>query len=198
MDLVPIFEFAPEWVGAATGVVAMARRRRSDDYFTELRAAGITPEQLLEAVQQSERLGDLLIDATDTAIGCEDLQRRRLLARALAAGIEAGVPIDDAQFFIRSLAVVDPIHMKLLGLIATRGEVSTPQMEQVWPEATTFLKPMRAALDREGIIEDMTLGVQNAYATGSWGLTEYGHRFIDFVRDSGVAIDWNTEPPDLN
>ncbi len=57
-------------------------------------------------------------------------------------------------------------------------------MVNQWPEEAEMLNPMRAPLDWEGLIEDISLDVSNSYATGSWALTDYGHRFLPFVQSA--------------
>jgi hypothetical protein len=193
-NLVPFLGSLPEWASAATGAIALYQTRRVTQFFDELQAAGLDADTLIETVEQAERYGDLLLEAAAGAAQCEDEQRRLLLARAFASGIEGGVGIDDAQFFIRTMRQVEPIHMKLLRGISQRAGSSMQQLETVWPEAASMLKPMRSVLDREGLIEDESLGIANSYATGSWVLTDYGHRFLDFVVDSGVEFEWLPPP----
>jgi hypothetical protein len=189
-DLVPFMGSLPDWAAAATGLIALHRTHRVEHFFNELNAAGLNAENLADAVRQSQRLGDLLLEAANGSAGCEDEQRRVLLARAFASGVEGGVEIDDAQFFIRAMRNVEPIHMKLLRLISELAGPSSQRLEAAWSEAAPMIGPMRAVLDREGLVEDVTLGISNAYATGSWALTGYGHRFLDFVLGSGVQFDW--------
>jgi hypothetical protein len=189
-SLVPLAGSAPEWIGASLSVIALRRSSRVKDFLDELLAAGVTSERLVTAVEQSEILGDLLHEAANAAAECSDEQRRKLLARALVAGIEGGVELDDARFFTRTMRQVDPVHMKLLGLVSVHQPLSSQEMGRAWPDAQSMIKPMRARLNREGLIEDMSLGVTNAFASGSWGLTDYGHRFLNFVLGSGVEVEW--------
>lgn len=62
--------------------------------------------------------------------------------------------------------------------------LSAQDMVNQWPEEAEMLNPMRAPLDWEGLIEDISLDVSNSYATGSWALTDYGHRFLPFVQSA--------------
>jgi hypothetical protein len=186
MDLIPLIGSAPEWASTAIAVLATRQKSRVTDFFDQLVELGITPERLSDAVAQAERLGDLLTESAETAGRCPDAERRRLLALAVVSGVEDSVPIDDLQFFTRAMREVSPIHMKLLGLIASKTELSTQDMALQWPEASEMLNPMRALLDREGLIEDISLGVSNSYATGSWALTPYGHRFMQFVQSGAT------------
>jgi hypothetical protein len=156
VDLTPLVGNVPEWAGATAALIGLRRKSRIKEFFDEMVASGLTPERLARAVSESERLGDLLFEASNISAVCEDQQRRILLARAVAQGIEEGISIDDAQFFIHAIREVNPVHMKLLSMVAARGGVSSQQMEIAWPEAVGVLKPIRALLDREGLIEDVS------------------------------------------
>lgn len=183
MNIVPYLGNLPENLSLVFSGVALHRARRVADFDSQLFAStGITPDRLKQAVDQSERIGDLLVAAVVVAAGCEDRERRRWLARAVVEGIEDGVSIDDAQLFVQTMRDVGPLHMRLLALIPQSGGcMSIQQMGLAWPDAVGTLEPLKALLDREGLIEDMGLGVDNVFGTGSWGLTPYGHRFLTFV-----------------
>ena len=75
--------------------------------------------------------------------------------------------------------------MKLLRLTSELAGPSSQRLETAWPEAAPMLRPMRTVL-----VEDVTLGISNSYATGSWAVTDYGHRFLNFVLGSGAEIEW--------
>lgn len=194
MDLTPIAGNIPAWISAGLAGYSLKKSSRAEQFFLELQAAGLDAKKIADAVSQAERFGDLLEDATEVALRSTDGDRRTILARAYAAGIEGGLAIDDLQFFIRTMREVDPIHMKLLRAIQQRGSVSDQQLLVAWPEAASMLKPMRALLDREGLIEDVSLGISTSYATGSWSITDYGHRFLTFVMECPTAIDWLPAP----
>lgn len=188
VDIVPYLGNLPENLSLVFSGVALHRTRRVADFDAQLfGSTGITPDRLKQAVGQSERLGDLLVAAVVVAAGCEDRERRRWLARAVVEGIEDGVSIDDAQLFVQTMRDVGPLHMRLLALIPQSGGCMTiQQMELAWPDAVGTLEPLKALLNREGLIEDMELGMGNVLATGAWGLTRYGHRFLDFVNTAEI------------
>ena len=108
---VEVAEHREDFVDRAASVVALKRSSRVNDFADELIATGLTADRIVDAVKQAERFGDLLLEAASTAAECPDEQRRKLLARAFAAGIEENVTIDDSQFFIRTMRQVEPIHM---------------------------------------------------------------------------------------
>lgn len=187
---------------ALRSTIASKRVSRAADFAVMLEeAAGLSPDDLLRAVEQSDEHAELLATAWDAASRAPDERKRRLLARAAAQGITTdGAKIDDVPLIVRTLDELEPVHMKLLEVLRTvrvvqngslrvMGAMTTKQVVEEWPEARESVEPIMAMLIREGLVLDVSVTQEATGFGGSlWSLSPYGERFYAFiVRDDGPA-----------
>lgn len=118
----------PEWGALAVALrsmIASERVSRGADFAVMLEeAAGLSPDDLLRAVEQSHEHAELLATAWDAASRAPDERKRRLLARAAAQGLTAdGAEIDDVPLFVRTLDDLDSSERSapLPGRVLTRA-----------------------------------------------------------------------------
>jgi hypothetical protein len=192
----------PSWLAGLSGTVAAiqgigARRedsaRRWAEHFEEL--LGLTPEEVRERLAADATTAELVDEAMVTGARSVDDAKRRLLARAAVAGIKGDedVRIDDLPLFIRTLADVDAVHMKLLRLVnepmlqegkailSNSGGAPIDNLAARWPAIADTIDPLLAALQREGLIRDVSIPGSIGHSGPEWSVTPYGQRFAQFV-----------------
>jgi hypothetical protein len=107
-------------------VIVSTRRERATETLTDAaEAAGaVTPDAFLRFVadtvadeQRQELLVRVLTVAQDTAMR----DKRRALGRVLANAVaEKGTKVDDELAFVRVLADLDPVHVRILRIMSHR------------------------------------------------------------------------------
>jgi hypothetical protein len=195
----------PEWVQAAAeaGALFIALRGRwqqqAVDWAKELeRLSGMSTEELRLTVEASPELAELVSLAWEEAARTASENKRRLLAKVVAAALrgDSDALVDAAPFLLRTVIALEPAHVTLLVVIATRaapearhvpqtpGKGSRPvaasRLTRGWQASEDLLHPALATLEREGLIySEVDVG------EGSWGLRPYGMRFLAFLEEAG-------------
>jgi hypothetical protein len=197
----------PEWVQAAAeaGALYMAIRGRwqqqAIDWAKELkRLSGMTTHEVRQVVEDSPALAELVGLAWEEAARSASEDKRRLLAKVVAAALRgdaAAEDLDDLQFLLRAVIALDPAHVTLLVVIATPRAVQQAEpdervyhsvrigeMRDRWPGPPDLMSPALAALEREGLIRRRE-NFQGLVLL--WELRPYGRRFFDFLERAGEA-----------
>ena len=199
----------PEWGSDFIALTALVksmqpgRLERAEDFAKKLETAtGFTGEQIGEVLRRAEEVAELVATALDTASRAVDERKRGLLARAAAAGIlgDETVKVDQSILFVRTLDLVEVPHMKLLVLIAQEPRLYNSGAVRVtggwmhqdiltaWPGVADSLDPLVAVLQREGLIQDVSVPGAIGGVTPAWSATRYGERFVDFVATGEPTI----------
>ncbi len=121
--LAPVLE---DVIGNILGGLGTRRRERVDE--TLIDAAGElgrdTAEQLqrfVEAAVSDETYQELLARALTIAQDTSMRDKRRALGRALANALDdTGAKVDDEIAFVRDLADLDPVHIRMLKIMSRR------------------------------------------------------------------------------
>jgi len=205
-DLVSLGDL-PEWIGDGVAAIALyggirgARARRALTFCRDLEnATGFTADQLRDFLENHDELSEIAARAWDAGSRAVDERKRRLLARALAAGFvgDETVALDDVPQFVRTLDQVDPVHVKLLGVICAprtiqgltvTGAVGWELMAEAWPGILQNYDPLVALLQREGLIRDVAIG-GGGLGSGEpmWSVSNYGERFVCFVKNAEPSL----------
>jgi hypothetical protein len=196
----------PAWIGAATGAAGLylglrdRQQAQALDFAQVLeQLAGLTPEELRRTVEDNPMLAQMVDLAWEEAARTASEDKRRLLAKVVAAALRgaADAEVDALPFLLRAVMALDPGHVTLLVIVATPQKVADdgpadrlPEVDlenavgreellDRWPAADDLLDPALAALDREGLV----LGVQSLDGeTRWWALRPFGRRFFDFLQ----------------
>jgi hypothetical protein len=192
----------PEWIGgvaAAAGLyrgIGGSRAKRAVEFARLLEElTGYSPDDLRAAIEPDDHLAEIVSGAWDAASRSVDGAKRRMLARAAASGIlnDAGVRLDDLPHFVRTLADVEPIHMKLLvfigepqspegaTLLSPSGGIPRARLIDCLPAMADSLEPLLALLQRDGLIDNIAIPSAIGTISSEWGITPYGRRFVDFI-----------------
>ncbi len=202
----------PEWVTAAIaaraiyGPIGKGRERRAVQWAeTLLELTGYSPDELAEALERSEETAELVASAWTAGSRAVDDDKRRLLARAAAAGIvgDENVLIDDRPLFVHTLDEIDVLHMKLLVLVGegvrkvqgldVTGGWSHEAIIGAWPAIAGSLEPLVAVLNGAGLIYDTSASGFDGFSQPQWNVTSYGQRFAGFVRTGAPSIRPDTD-----
>lgn len=212
----------PEWAQAAVeaGALYLAVRGRwqeqAVDWAKELeRLSAMTTEELRRAVEASPALAELVGLAWEEAARTASEDKRRLLAKVIAAALrgDSDVLVDATEFLLPTVIALDPAHVALLVVIATPQvmqearpggtagmTVDRKQMTSRWRASEDLLDPALAALEREGLV-DGKRGLGGG--VGTWTLRPYGARFFHFLKEVGETDSPNSpkrtcaDSPDL-
>ena len=199
-DIIQALGNPAEWGGDVLGLASLinsimvGRRNRVVDFAREVeKQTGYTPDRIGELLEDMEDLQELIAEAMGYASRATDERKRRLLARAAAAGItgDENVRVDDRVLFVRTLDQVEVPHIKLLVLLAgvkrtvqdivVTGHWAREEILTAWPAVADSLDPLIAKLEGEALIRNTPSA--NAFGGGdAWNLTSYGARFVEFVR----------------
>lgn len=202
-DIVQSIGAGAEVFGGAMAIASYVRAGRAEraEHFTRMltELTGYSPQELGERLEGVENLQELVATAMDAASRSTDERKRRLLARAAAVGIlgDESVRVDDRVLFVRTLDGVDVPHMKLLVLltgtkrtvqnIVVTGCWSNDEIVERWPGVAESLDPLLAVLENQALVRGASSG--NVFGGSElWNLTNYGARFVDFVRAGEPTI----------
>jgi len=192
-----IFPERSQFVRAYYEDVDDRRRRRAGEFEDELlNAARCSPEELIERIVKDERIGELFERAVQEALLAADERKRRALARAVVSGLLAGdtAAIDEAQFRIRAVTILEPAHLRILFALERPGEMqgrpieqtayTSIQLGQQTGVSTELLALLLAKLAAEGLISDVSSTVESRTGAGtpSWAITGFGRRVLGPLR----------------
>jgi hypothetical protein len=86
----------------------------------------LTSRDLLEAMQEDDRVSDLFRAAVDAAMRTSDADKLKLLGRALASGaLAADAQVAEAEQLLRTASELDPVDLRAL-LLLRRTHVRRP------------------------------------------------------------------------
>lgn len=160
------------------------RRSHAEETLTDAaKSASVPIEEFLEMAVSDERSQELLARTLTIAQDTAMRDKRRALGRALAAGVGGdSARVDEELIFIRAVADLDPVHIRLLTLLAT----DTPQPHGSGPAWRTreiegrdpglreVLPVLLATLELHGLINHQGKG---------YPLTTRGQHFLSRLTD---------------
>jgi hypothetical protein len=208
------FGDVPAWIGAATGAASLylglrdRQQAQALDFAQILQElADLTPLELRQVVEDNPVIAQMVDLAWEEAARTANADKRRLLAKVVAAALrgDTDADVDALPFLLRTVMALDPGHVTLLVIIATPrkkaaavlspSDIPGPEFENAagrdelldrWAAPADLLDPALAALEREGL----TTGVQSFDGeTRWWVLRPYGRRFFDFLERVDEAAD---------
>jgi hypothetical protein len=204
---VPEWGDVPAWVqGAAeAGALYMAvrgrRQKQAIDWARILKElSGLSDEEFRRAIEDHPVIAELVGRAWEAAAETASEDKRRLLAKVVAATLrgDSDALVDDAPFLLRTVVALEPAHVALLVVIATPRldetrsanpwEVDRKEMMLRWKAPEYLLHPALAALEREGLV-DGKRGLGGG--VGHWTLHPYGTRFFQFLKEAGEVNPTN-------
>jgi hypothetical protein len=195
----------PAWIGAATGAASLyvglrnRQQQQALDFAQTLQElAGLPPLELRQVVEDNPVIAQMVDLAWQEAARAASEDKRRLLAKVVAAAMRGdadAAKVDELQFLLRTVMVLDPAHVSLLVLAMPSADkplrkrvVNRDNLRGRWPSSEALLDAALATLEREGLIaahgQDSNVTPQN------WIVGPYGRLFFDFLVRSGEA-----EPP---
>ena len=172
----------PEWIGAGAvlGPPMLKAIRRNREGWAKAwpdlveKLVSLTADQIQHILDHNPEITELAARAWEAASQSAAEEKRTLLAMAVANALthpHDNVRIDELLFITRTLTVLEPAEVRMLGRVATPrpgiGQFAntllegypTPQdLSKMWPEAADYLGPMSALLVREGLIENKAMG----------------------------------------
>lgn len=194
-DLVPAWANA---IAAAAQVylgIVGNRRKAAEEFGRLLDELLDLPAAEIEARLGRAKIAELVGDAWEAAARTSSEQKRWVFARIAVAGLRGET--DDAQvdplpLLLRTVEALDPPHIQLLVRLGTSrpgtGQLAgsflsgfwrIEELEEALPSAGRLVRPMLAALVREGLIEDRAVGTWNHQP--AYSLTDYGRDFLHFL-----------------
>jgi hypothetical protein len=203
MDLIPAAGNLPEWgaLGIALREVIRAKRDAREMDFPSLLedATGLSPEDLIRTVEQSDELAEIVATSWNAANRSPDERKRRLLVKAAAAGLDGDefVRVDDVPLFVRTIDELEAVHMKLMRVLLTErnyqglpvmGAMPISMIVEEWPGIDGSVEPLVAMLVREGLVRDVSVPGAVGAVGPQWSLSPYGERFYGFVMASVPEI----------
>jgi hypothetical protein len=187
--------FAPVAEAIATWAVMKLGRRRIDHAAETVmdgaQAANIPLGEFIDKGVADDRRHELfartLTIAQDTALR----NKRRALGRALAAGVMGDdARIDEELLFIRAVADVDEMHIRVLARMVNPPDMppgwSASKIVQADPGLTDGVRALLGTLELHGLIAAVVPGrpIQGPGAGQTfYNITESGRRFLDRLTD---------------
>jgi hypothetical protein len=184
----------PAWINTATSAASLylglrnRHRAQALDFARVLeQLAGLSPEKLRRTVEDNPVIAQMVDLAWEEAARTASEDKRRLLAKVVAAAMrgDADAEIDHLPFLLRAVMALDPAHVTLLAIVATPrqaveegplGALGRAELLDRWTAAEDLLDPALAALEQQALI-----GIIGPYGSGWWTLRPFGRRFFDFL-----------------
>jgi hypothetical protein len=192
----------PAWIGAATGAasiyVGLRNRQQAQalDFAQTLeQLTDLTPLELRQVVEDHPVIAQMVHLAWEEAARTASEDKRRLLAKVVAAAISGNTDtaaIDELSFLLRTVMALDPAHVSLLVVATSKTAGGRPHIDSIradrWSGSRALFEAALATLEREGLIyPDSTSSPRSV-----WNVGGYGQLFLDFLVRSG-----ETEPPQV-
>jgi hypothetical protein len=134
-------------------------------------------ERLVTRLRNDEEFADLFFGALRAAAATSIEAKRRVLARALAEGVEEGEgELDEIKLLVAAVEGLELIHFRTLKRIESFA--STGQLESLIAATPV---PVFASLISYGLVEESD-GYNGPQVLG---LTDFGERVLHFVQDAG-------------
>lgn len=182
----------PAWIGGSAEAVSAATalwlgiratRREAAAAWPRVLAevSGMSDVEIHETVVQNPALAQIVGEAWEAAARSSAEEKTWLLARIAAEcllGRTFDEPIDPLPFLIRTVADLEPPHVRLLVLIATPRPWSTygywtaSNISERWPASAQLLHPLLVHLRNLGLI---------AQSGETWSTTSYGRQLLAFL-----------------
>jgi hypothetical protein len=174
----------------AERVIGELRRERVVD-VAESAFAVTSPEHLVRQLEQNDRLADIFVRATESAMRSSHQAKRRAMGRVVAEAAQDSARIDVAELTIVALSELEAPHFRLLADL----EASAGHYGEALAVSRRYPAPVPAALQRVGAAMNITYdGGQAAEDDGLpspvlSSLTEFGRELLGYVRDSESELD---------
>ncbi len=180
----------PKW-GDALAQYAVERHQRRVARATQVldiasQEAGVSPEELVERIAESEQLSDLLNDALQSAVRTGMEKKRRALGKVLAQAVAGDdAKIDEAAMTAAAIGHIEPIHVRLMAhmFVELRDQLVAHELS---PDHIR----MKAKVDRDAA--DAALLQMQA-----WGLVRGEvdiHRVLKSMEQNRRIPSWDYDP----
>ncbi|HZT66042.1 MAG TPA: hypothetical protein VFA11_09670 [Acidimicrobiales bacterium] len=199
-------------VGGFLYNVLSTRRGARPQEFSELidELVKRTVEEVGKRLLEDDRALQVVEAALDGAARTGNRDKRRLLAQVAAAALEDDADIDLLGVMIGTVDRVDPIHIRVLVLLANPDRPGAGQMrgyrnvgpwhrreiEQRWPGDPVGLDPVLSRLQQEGLVRRGGVRTGMVFSIGdepedTWAVTGYGEKFLRHLPDDAA---WGSGP----
>lgn len=185
--------------------IGQRRWAQAEEWGNEVEErSGLDREELRRIIEEDELVAELVGRALEAAARTASEDKRSLLARVATAALRGDATpgqVDQLQLLVRTIDELDPLHISLLVAIGAKPDGSPRAVAEYaqnglqmpddddhirrdeiavrWPSAPDLLDPAIAALDRAGLIMQVSDGYRGEPT--SWVLRPYGRRFLDYL-----------------
>ena len=172
------------------------------NWATEL--SGMSPAELhVWAVHDDARL-ELLTATVQAALSTLDQVKVRTLSQVLAEAVEDDAKLDLSALITRSLADLEPSHIRVLKAMCTetapRGDSDEPIAQGTWlqsalevrfPHLGEGILPIMATLEQHALVDGRGYAGtrRDGGADPAWNLTNYGSHVYAYLSRSSTALN---------
>lgn len=197
----------------AQAVNERATARRQMFVGELLEDSGLEPDDVIKRLHEDERLSALFETALDTVARSAYESKLLLLARVVAQAIDDKASIDDSILLAATIRELEPPHVRAFIILARNPtwlndhdqiraiDAARDGDDAVYPTASSWLlrNEMNVSDDiadaLSGMLERQALIINDAPASCSWTVTEYGHRILGHLR--AIDLKLTHRPPRL-
>jgi hypothetical protein len=195
---------------AAVGQLYLGVTSRREQQAAEwgkllIELAELDSAELRRLVEDNPALAELVGTAWEIAARTANEDKRSLLARVAAAALRgdtAPEQVDELQLLVRTVDELDPLHISLLVTIGVKEDgslravawydatglqlpdagdrIKREEIAARWPGAPDLVDPAIAALERAGLIMELS-GFVLPGGAAPFVLLPYGRRFLNYL-----------------
>jgi hypothetical protein len=191
----------------AQAVSERSTARRKMFVGAVLEDSSLGTDDLIRHLHDDERMSALFETALDAAARSTYETKLLLLARVVAQAIDDAASIDDSVLMATTIRELEPPHVRAFAILAKSPtyltgsdriraiEAKRDDEDAVYPTASSWL--LRYEMDvsddiadaLSGMVERQALIINDAPASCSWTVTEYGRRILDHLRAVDLKLD---------
>jgi len=176
---------------------------------TVIEDSGLDGEDLAARLRDDAQFAALFEAALETGMRSAHDQKVQLLARVVAQAANDTATVNDAELVASTIRELEPPHVRALAILGnykqqnpdasgvaavlegmaglrTRGPSKVPGSAQtlraLMGAADDVADAVSATLERQGLIWNDPPGF------GGWGITDYGRRILDLLRNTKVDV----------
>jgi CheY-like chemotaxis protein len=151
-------------------------------------AAHLAGDEVLERLKGDPYLEEVVTRAIQVAVVTAHEQKRRLLARVVAAGLRDDALIDETLLLVRTIDAIDPPHLQVLAILnRAPNHLAVYEVKEQLPGEPDAVEVLLAQLRREGLADSFlpaTLGGATSATPPLWHLTRHGRRLLEYLADA--------------